>query len=74
VQHVYRRVLEDLMPLAEIKRIDIGVEGEHDALVPASEVDLIAVVRNLVDNAIRYTPELGRIDLSVTLLIPLAAA
>ncbi|QCP53474.1 two-component sensor histidine kinase [Trinickia violacea] len=66
VQHVYRRVLEDLMALAEAKCIDIGVEGDNDALVLVNEVDLIAVVRNLVDNAIRYTPERGRIDLSVT--------
>ncbi|WP_207001864.1 sensor histidine kinase [Trinickia mobilis] len=66
VLRVYRRVLEDLMPLAEAKRIDIGVEGENDARVLVNEVDLIAVVRNLVDNAIRYTPERGRIDLSVT--------
>ncbi|MBC3886633.1 sensor histidine kinase [Undibacterium griseum] len=65
VQAIYRRVLEDLMPLAEAKHIDIGVEGTQDAEVWASELDMIAVVRNLVDNAIRYTPEGGRVDLSV---------
>ncbi len=65
VQRVYRHVLEDLMPLAEARRIDIGVEGESDALVFASEVDLVTIVKNLVDNAIRYTPEGGRVDLSV---------
>lgn len=65
VQAIYRRVLEDLMPLAEAKHIDIGVEGTQDAEVWASELDMIAVVKNLVDNAIRYTPEGGRVDLSV---------
>jgi two-component system OmpR family sensor kinase len=62
---VYRRVLEDLMPLAEARRIDIGVEGERDAQVRAGSLDLTTVVKNLVDNAIRHTPEGGRIDLSV---------
>ncbi|MGH8128890.1 MAG: ATP-binding protein [Gammaproteobacteria bacterium] len=65
IQGVYRRVLEDLMPLAEAKLIDIGVEGAQDAKVWASELDIIALVRNLVDNAIRYTPVEGRVDLSV---------
>jgi two-component system OmpR family sensor kinase len=65
VQAIYRRVLEDLMPLAEVKQIDIGIEGTQDAEVWASEMDMIAVVKNLVDNAIRYTPQGGRVDLSV---------
>jgi two-component system OmpR family sensor kinase len=67
IQGICRRVLEDLMPLAEAKQIDIGVEGAQDARVWVSELDLIAVVKNLVDNAIRYTPEGGRVDLSVSL-------
>lgn len=65
VQSIYRRVLEDLMPLAEAKHIDIGVEGTQDARVWASQLDLLTIVKNLVDNAIRYTPEGGRVDLSV---------
>ena len=65
VQSIYRRVLEDLMPLADAKHIDIGVEGTQDAEVWASELDMITVVKNLVDNAIRYTPEGGQVDLSV---------
>ena len=68
VQGIYRLVLEDLMPLAEARHIDIGVEGTQDAQVWASELDLITVVKNLVDNAIRYTPEGGRVDLSVEVL------
>ena len=65
VQAIYRRVLEDLMPLAEARRIDVGVDGEQDARVTLSELDLFTVLRNLVDNAIRYTPVGGRVDLTV---------
>ncbi len=65
VQQIYRRVLEDILPLAQAKQIDIGVEGEQDAAVWVSEPDLIAVIRNLVDNAIRYTQDGGTVDLSV---------
>lgn len=66
VQGIYRRVLEDILPLAEAKQIDIGVEGEQDAQVLVSELDMIVVIKNLVDNAVRYTPAGGRVDLSVT--------
>ncbi|MDB5869582.1 MAG: ATP-binding region, ATPase-like:Histidine kinase, region:Histidine kinase N-terminal [Polaromonas sp.] len=66
VQHIYRHVLEDLLPLAQAKHIDIGVEGEQDAHLWVNEFDLTAVVKNLVDNAIRYTPDSGKVDLCVT--------
>ncbi len=44
VQVIYRRVLEDLMPLADARRIDIGVEGAQDAAVRVQEPELIALV------------------------------
>ncbi len=65
VQYVYRCVLEDLMPMVEAKHIDIGVEGENDTQLLVNEIDLITLVKNLVDNAIRYSPAGGRIDLSL---------
>jgi two-component system OmpR family sensor kinase len=64
VHTIYRRVLE-VLPLAEFKHIDIGVEGTQDVHVLINEIDLTTLVKNLVDNAIRYTPPGGRIDLSV---------
>jgi two-component system OmpR family sensor kinase len=67
IQHVYRRVLEDLMPLAEAKNIDIGVQGKQDARVWVNKPDLVAVVQNLAHNAISYTPDGGTVDLSVTI-------
>ncbi|MQA36672.1 sensor histidine kinase [Rugamonas aquatica] len=63
--HVFRLVLEDLMPLAQARNIDLGVTSDIDAAPLASEVDLLLMVRNLVDNAIRHTPDGGRVDLAV---------
>ncbi|WP_086381527.1 sensor histidine kinase [Caballeronia sordidicola] len=65
VASAFRRVLEDLIPLAQARQIDIGVTGNSDVWVPANEADLGTVLKNLVDNAIRYTPAGGRVDLSV---------
>ncbi|HET8596456.1 MAG TPA: HAMP domain-containing sensor histidine kinase [Castellaniella sp.] len=64
---LYRQVLEDLVAQAHAKQIDLGVSESRDVNVRASELDLSTLVRNLVDNAIRYTPDGGRIDLSVRL-------
>ncbi|RQS64963.1 two-component sensor histidine kinase [Burkholderia sp. Bp8963] len=64
VHAVYRRVLEDLLPLAEAKALDIGVEDGPDTQVCVDETGLASLVKNLVDNAIRYTPHGGRVDLS----------
>ncbi|MFM0325245.1 ATP-binding protein [Caballeronia glebae] len=64
VQEVFRNVLEDLMPLAEAKDIDIGVSSFDDVFIHAPQADFTVMVRNLVDNAIRYTPAGGRVDLA----------
>ncbi|MEJ3662132.1 ATP-binding protein [Pseudomonas fragi] len=63
VHAVYRRVLEDLLPLAEQKHLDIGVEDSADVQLLINPMDLFTLIKNLVDNAIRYTPAGGTIDL-----------
>lgn len=68
VQAVFRRVLADVVPLAEDKGIDVGIVGivgTEDARVPVHEAELVAIVKNLADNAVRYTPAGGRVDLLV---------
>lgn len=57
--------LEDLVPLAEAKGIDLGVVGDADPAVTGRAVDIRILVKNLIDNAIRYTPEGGRVDINV---------
>lgn len=61
---LYRRTLEVLMPLAESRQVDIGVTQAQDIRINVNELDLTTLVRNLADNAIRYTPAGGHVDLS----------
>ncbi|MFT0546210.1 ATP-binding protein [Allopusillimonas ginsengisoli] len=65
IGRIFREVLEDLIPLAQAKHIDVGVIGDAGVSIVASEIDLKTLVKNIVENAIRYTPEGGRVDLSV---------
>ena len=68
VRKVLIRVLEDLVPLAELKSLDVGLSGTLDTQVLVSEAELHMLVRNLVDNAIRYSPSQGQIDVDVQVL------
>lgn len=65
VQTVFRSVIEDMLPLAEAKNLDLGVWQPTEVKLTLSEADLVTVVKNLVENAIRYTPPGGIIDLQV---------
>jgi two-component system OmpR family sensor kinase len=65
VASVFRTVIEDLLPLAEAKNIDLGVWQPTEVRLTLNEADLFTLVRNLVENAIRYTPSGGVVDLQV---------
>lgn len=55
-----------LGPAAVRKRIDLAFEGSQSALVRGDAVLLHELASNLLDNAIRYTPEGGTIVVRVT--------
>lgn len=55
----------EVFPIAVNRNIDIGAEQMADAHVNANEADVCTAVRNLVTNAIRYTPDGGQVDLRV---------
>ncbi len=64
-----RDTVRDFVPRAMDKRIDLGYEGpgaEQEALVMAQPVLLREMVRNLVDNALQYTPAGGAVTARVT--------
>jgi len=60
-----REIVAELVPLADAGRIDLGVAAAQPATVAADADALRTLLRNLVDNAVRYTPPGGRVDVSV---------
>lgn len=63
---VLRGVLEQLLPLADAKRVEVGVSKLEAIAVAASEIDLTLVLRNLIDNAIRYSEPGSRVDVAIS--------
>ena len=60
-------VAQDFIPLAEISRIDLRADIGHKVTVLGQPENCRIVISNLLDNAIRYTPFLGQVRVSVTL-------
>jgi two-component system OmpR family sensor kinase len=60
-----REVVAELVPLADAGRIDLGIEAAQPASVQGDAEALRTLLRNLVDNAVRYTPAGGRVDVAV---------
>lgn len=63
LQAQFRRVLQELMPLALDKQQDIGVAVENDIRIRADDTEIYTLIKTFTDNAIRYTPAGGRIDI-----------
>jgi two-component system OmpR family sensor kinase len=62
---IARDVVAELVPLADAKQIDLGISNSQPAVVLGDPDALRTLTRNLVDNAVRYTPAGGRVDVSV---------
>src|SRR6185437_9939730 len=54
-----------LVPLADARRIDLGMSEAQAVFVRGEREAVATLIRNLVDNAVRYTPAGGRVDVSV---------
>lgn len=61
-----RAVVAELMPLASAKSIDLGVAHGEQVMVNGRATALQTLLRNLVDNALKYTPAPGQVDVSLS--------
>lgn len=62
---VARLALADAMPAAQARDIDIGLVDSDAGAVYGQREALRMLVRNLLDNAIKYTPPGGTVDVQV---------
>ena len=62
---VVNGVVRDLQPLAQARSIELSVNRSESALVMGDELKLSQLVANLVDNAIKYSPERTRVEVGV---------
>ena len=58
--------VEHMLPLAEEKSLTLACQAEAGVMVDANEVRVKQVIVNLLDNAIKYTPEGGKITVRVS--------
>ncbi|HEV2042922.1 MAG TPA: ATP-binding protein [Casimicrobiaceae bacterium] len=61
-----REVIADLAPLAGARGIDLGLSSAATSVLSGDPDALRTLISNLVDNAIRYTPAGGRVDVALS--------
>lgn len=64
VEGLLREVLEKMTPLARTAKIVLSMDVERKTKIAGDHDRLIQVITNLVDNAIKNTPESGKVSIT----------
>lgn len=69
LQEVCRDVIGEMLPQAHRRNVDLGMHTPEASVVVRGEAEpLRSLLRNLVGNAVKYTPAGGRVDVSLQAL------
>ena len=65
LQEIARLAISDAIASAQARHIDIGMAHADPVEVAGQPEALRMLLRNLLDNAVKYTPERGRVDVGI---------
>ncbi|MBT9550542.1 MAG: sensor histidine kinase N-terminal domain-containing protein [Hydrogenophaga sp.] len=65
LDELVRSAVTDMAPAAQTRRIDMGLTQADAGQVNGHAEALRILVRNLLENAVKYTPEGGRVDVAL---------
>lgn len=66
IDKIAKGIVADLLPEAAARNIDLGFTETEEIELNGSVFGLTSAIRNLVENAIKYSPDGGTVDLAIT--------
>jgi two-component system, OmpR family, sensor kinase len=64
---VVRAAVAEVLPKAHARGIDLGVTSSTDCVIQGDDKALLTLLANLLDNAIKYSPQGSRVDVAIDL-------
>ncbi|WP_394789010.1 ATP-binding protein [Rhodoferax sp.] len=65
LQQLVQQAVEEALPLAQEKQMDLGLAPSEPTWVMGHADALRILLRNLLDNALKYSPEQGQVDVAL---------